>query len=84
MKNSAKHRGEIEVKFYKKINTSSLAELIMLRSICPRFYGVVKDGHNKFVRLEDLTRPFRDSCIIDIKIGHINWDPNATDAKRAS
>jgi len=76
-------KGDIEAKFYNEITTSPLPELKTLRSLCPRFYGVVEDGDQKFLRLEDLTRPFHNPCIIDIKMGRVTWDPDATEAKRA-
>ena len=57
----------------------------MLRTLCPRFYGIVEHlgpEHPGFLRLEDLTRPFRNPCIIDIKMGKVTWDPGATKAKK--
>jgi len=75
-------RGEIEEKFYTEITTSTLPELKLLRTLCPRFYGTVEHNNTGFLRLEDLTRPFQNPCIIDIKMGKVTWDPDATDAKR--
>ena len=54
----------------------------MLRALCPRFHGTVLHNGENYLRLEDLTRPFRNPCIIDIKMGRVTWDPDATDAKR--
>lgn len=54
----------------------------MLRTLCPRFHGTVLHNGENYLRLEDLTRPFRNPCIIDIKMGRVTWDPDATDAKR--
>jgi len=57
----------------------------MLRTLCPRFYGTVEDNNTVgggYLRLEDLTRPFHNPCIIDIKMGKVTWDPDATDTKR--
>lgn len=75
-------RGEIEEKFYTEITTSTLPELKLLRTLCPRFHGTVEHNGTGFLRLEDLTRPFLNPCIIDIKMGKVTWDPDATDAKR--
>lgn len=78
-------KGEIEERFYTEITTSLLPELKMLRTLCPRFYGTVEDNNTVgggYLRLEDLTRPFHNPCIIDIKMGKVTWDPDATDTKR--
>jgi len=75
-------RGETEKNFYKEITSSSLPELKILRTLCPRFHGTVLHNGENYLRLEDLTRPFRNPCIIDIKMGRVTWDPDATDAKR--
>lgn len=80
-------RGEKEVAFYSEITKASTAETKLLKTLCPRFYGVVEStkteaAHSAFIRLEDLTRPFRNPCICDIKMGRVTYDPDATEAKR--
>ena len=72
--------------FYK-ITKAATPEAKILRSLCPRFYGVVESSepnaaHSAFIRLEDLTRPFRDPCICDIKMGRVTYDPDATEEKK--
>ncbi|CAG5095021.1 Oidioi.mRNA.OKI2018_I69.XSR.g13993.t1.cds [Oikopleura dioica] len=70
-----------------QITKAATPEAKILRSLCPRFYGVVESSepnaaHSAFIRLEDLTRPFRDPCICDIKMGRVTYDPDATEEKK--
>ncbi len=37
----------------------------------------------KFLQLEDITSKFENPCVIDVKIGKITYDPEATAEKRA-
>ena len=55
----------------------------VLRSLCPKFFGVVYDQQNwGYLKLEDLTRTFKNPCIMDVKMGRVTWDPNASEVKR--
>lgn len=38
----------------------------------------IKDREVDFLVLEDLTKDFKEPCIMDIKIGRRTWDPNAS------
>ena len=74
-------KGSCEENFYKTITTDP--SLKILKSLCPKFHGVVYNDKNEaFLKLEDLTKPFKNPCIIDIKIGRVTWDPNASKEKR--
>ncbi|CBY09140.1 unnamed protein product [Oikopleura dioica] len=80
-------RGEKEANFYTEITKAASPETKILKTLCPRFYGVVESSepnpaHSAFIRLEDLTRPFRDPCICDIKMGRVTYDPDATEEKK--
>ena len=35
-----------------------------------------------YLKLEDLTRTFKNPCIMDVKMGRVTWDPNASEVKR--
>lgn len=48
-----------------------------LLRVIPRFYGIVEREGRILLELEDLTRAYRHPCIIDIKIGHATWYPEA-------
>lgn len=75
-------KGSCEEKFYKAITYNP--SLKTLKSFCPKFHGVAYNEKNEaFLKLEDLTRPFKNPCIIDIKIGRVTWDPNASEEKRS-
>lgn len=38
----------------------------------------IKEREVDFLVLEDLTKDFKEPCIMDIKIGRRTWDPNAS------
>jgi len=74
-------KGSCEENFYKTITADS--SLKLLKSFCPKFHNVTHNDQNEtFLKLEDLTKPFKNPCIIDIKIGKVTWDPNASKEKR--
>ena len=74
-------KGSCEENFYKTITTDP--SLKILKALCPKFHSVTYNEQNEaFLKLEDLTKPFRNPCIIDIKIGQVTWDPNASKEKR--
>uniref|UniRef100_A0A914KJK0 Kinase n=2 Tax=Meloidogyne incognita group TaxID=654580 RepID=A0A914KJK0_MELIC len=62
--------------------------LVELAKFLPRFYGCrsiklyEKDSPKEFLQLEDITYPFEKPCIMDIKIGKVTYDPDATEEKR--
>uniref|UniRef100_A0A915P2T3 Kinase n=1 Tax=Meloidogyne floridensis TaxID=298350 RepID=A0A915P2T3_9BILA len=62
--------------------------LVELSKFLPRFYGCrsiklyEKDFPKEFLQLEDITYPFKKPCIMDIKIGKVTYDPDATEEKR--
>eukprot|EP00058_Branchiostoma_floridae_P011280 XP_002596768.1 hypothetical protein BRAFLDRAFT_120494 [Branchiostoma floridae] len=67
--------GQRELGFYQKIfeeeNTNS-QDLLTLRQFMPKYLGkfVPEDDQSQvFIRLEDITRKFRQPCILDVKVG---------------
>lgn len=76
-------KGACEENFYKEITSSLEPSMKVLRSLCPKFFGVVYDQQNwGYLKLEDLTRTFKNPCIMDVKMGRVTWDPNASEVKR--
>jgi len=75
-------KGDREIQFYKDVTAATTPVTRQLRSLCPRFHGIVWDKEQGYLRLEDLTRPFKNPCIMDIKIGRVTADPLASEAKR--
>ncbi|KAL1494539.1 hypothetical protein ABEB36_010121 [Hypothenemus hampei] len=73
---------EREVKIYEHLETTVDRSLIEMRQLVPKFYGVetleIKEKAIDFLVLEDLTRDFKEPCIMDIKIGRRTWDQNAS------
>jgi len=57
------------------------APTISLRNLAPfvpRFYGTLELGGITYMKLEDLSRQYKNPCIIDVKIGYQTWYPSAT------
>ncbi|KAI1715436.1 inositol polyphosphate kinase domain-containing protein [Ditylenchus destructor] len=88
-------RGEREVALYEKCkaegselngNASKKSLVYELRQFLPHYYGRrhIRIGTkvNEFIELEDISSPFKKPCIMDIKVGRITYDPEATEAKK--
>ncbi|KAJ8949077.1 hypothetical protein NQ318_016981 [Aromia moschata] len=77
-----KECGEREIYLYKTLEDTVDRSLIELREFVPKFYGTKKIPVNSkeydCIILEDLTKCYKEPCIMDIKIGRRTWDPNAT------
>uniref|UniRef100_V5GJI6 Kinase n=1 Tax=Anoplophora glabripennis TaxID=217634 RepID=V5GJI6_ANOGL len=77
-----KEYGEREIWLYRKLDDTVDRSLIEFREFVPKFYGtktvnfIGKDY--ECIVLEDLTKYYREPCIMDIKIGRRTWDPKAT------
>lgn len=54
----------------------------------PRFCGheyLELDGEKRrFLMLEDVLFPFKNPCVMDVKIGKVSYDPHASEAKKQS
>lgn len=74
--------GQIEIDFYEELQRTRDEALIELKEFVPKYFGTrtlsYKDKEVKCIVLEDLTKDFKEPCIIDIKIGRRTWDPVAT------
>ena len=74
--------GEREIDFYEEINSATDKTRSELRDFVPKYYGKVtvpiKGNDVDCIVLEDLTRYYKEPCVIDIKIGRRTWDPTAS------
>lgn len=77
-----KECGEREIWLYKKLEDTVDRSLIEFRGFVPKFYGIktvsFKGQERECIVLEDLTKYYREPCVMDIKIGRRTWDPKAT------
>lgn len=82
--------GEPPVDFADRIDLDSIPEKIkslpflirhapLLKAI-PKFYKVCSVENRTLLELEDLARMYSHPCIIDIKIGHRTWYPDADES----
>jgi 1D-myo-inositol-tetrakisphosphate 5-kinase/inositol-polyphosphate multikinase len=70
-----------EKDFYEAMfNRESLPWKIVLRSWLPVYYGNSNDG--TFITLENLVGSFERPSIVDIKLGSVLYDADATDDKK--
>ncbi|CAH1125085.1 unnamed protein product [Ceutorhynchus assimilis] len=71
---------EREVKLYERLEASVDRSLIEMRRLVPKYHGTqklqIKGKEIDFLILEDLTRDFKEPCIMDVKIGRRTWDPH--------
>lgn len=74
--------GEREIRFYEELQNSSDQVFQELRLLVPGFHGrqtISVSGQNvTCLVLDDVTKGFKEPCIMDIKIGKRTWDPLAT------
>ena len=74
--------GDREIDFYEEINSATDKTRSELRDFVPKYYGKVtvpiKGNDVDCIVLEDLTRYYKEPCVIDIKIGRRTWDPTAS------
>jgi 1D-myo-inositol-tetrakisphosphate 5-kinase/inositol-polyphosphate multikinase len=87
-------RGISEVQFYDSIfqkdqsnHTKAQAEALeRLRDFVPHYFGKrvieIASRSYEFIELEDITHPFKKPCIMDIKIGKVTYDPDASEEKK--
>lgn len=73
---------ETEIKLYEQLETTVDRSIREMKQLVPKYHGVkklqIKGQEIDFLALEDLTKDFKEPCIMDIKIGKRTWDPNAS------
>lgn len=74
--------GEREIAFYEELKKTKDQTLLDLKQFVPKYYGVrtisINGKEVPCIELEDLTRHYKEPCIMDIKIGKRTWDPYAS------
>ena len=82
-------RGRSEVLFYETV--CKRAVTAFPRCIMPTYHGLVYDGlpsdetsMRYYIALEDLARPFRYPCVLDVKVGVRTWGDSASPEKIAA
>lgn len=78
-----------ETSFYRTLAETVDPSLLQMRKFVPKYYGnrtvCLEDGREvDCMVLQDLTKGFKEPCIMDVKIGKRTWDPDATYEKMAS
>ncbi|GAB6029381.1 hypothetical protein CHUAL_005147 [Chamberlinius hualienensis] len=83
-------RGLRELNFYKRVFDKDCQDEVInqLRPLLPIYRGVfssksqVIDGEDsEYLKLEDVTEKFDKPCILDVKMGAITYDPDASEDK---
>ncbi|CAH0564360.1 unnamed protein product [Brassicogethes aeneus] len=78
----AKECHERENYFYRELSNTVDRSMIPLRDLVPKYHGNITVPINgkdvECIALEDLTKDFKEPCIMDIKIGRRTWDPKAS------
>ncbi|EFA08152.1 inositol polyphosphate multikinase [Tribolium castaneum] len=74
--------GQREVEFYEEVSKASDETRRELKDFVPKYFGTVKvpikGTEIDCIVLEDLTKHYKEPCVMDIKIGRRTWDPTAT------
>ncbi|CAF1299938.1 unnamed protein product [Adineta ricciae] len=75
-------RGPREHKFYTHIfSANASSELRALRPFLPQLLGTYEFGGMTYLELENAIRSYQCPCVIDIKLGRITYDQEATPEK---
>lgn len=70
-------RGEREYEFYQSLSDPDLQRYV------PKFMGTISQSTQQFIELEDITAPFVNPSIMDLKLGVRTYELNATAEKKA-
>ncbi|KAF5287152.1 hypothetical protein FQA39_LY16030 [Lamprigera yunnana] len=74
--------GDVEIKFYEDLENTTDECCLQLKQFVPKYYGTKTISFNNkevnCIVLEDLTKHFKEPCILDVKIGKRTWDPFAS------
>lgn len=75
-------RGPREHQFYVQMFSDDVSnELQALRPFLPKFLGTCEYDGMQYLILENILREYKYPCVIDIKLGRITYDPEATPEK---
>jgi 1D-myo-inositol-tetrakisphosphate 5-kinase/inositol-polyphosphate multikinase len=74
--------GEREIQLYEEVERATDKTRSELREFVPKYFGKVtvpiRGRQVDCIVLEDLTKHYKEPCVMDIKIGRRTWDPTAT------
>lgn len=74
--------GRREVSFYEDLKNTRDPLLLELKQHVPKYYGteyLAVDGEQvQYIVLDDITKEFKEPCVMDIKIGRRTYDPLAS------
>ncbi|KRT80795.1 hypothetical protein AMK59_5138 [Oryctes borbonicus] len=74
--------GQREIGFYEQLKNSRDPILLEVKQHVPKYYGtemLTVDGKQvKYIVLDDVTKDFKEPCVMDIKIGRRTYDPLAS------
>lgn len=77
--------GEREMRFYEELQSSRDPVLQEMKQFVPGYHGMktvqINGNDVNCIVLDDITKGFKEPCIMDIKIGRRTWDPLATEDK---
>jgi 1D-myo-inositol-tetrakisphosphate 5-kinase/inositol-polyphosphate multikinase len=75
-------RGPREYQFYVDMFSEKISnELVPLRPFLPKLLGTYEFCGMTYLILENIIRPYEHPCVIDIKLGRITYDREATPEK---
>jgi 1D-myo-inositol-tetrakisphosphate 5-kinase/inositol-polyphosphate multikinase len=75
-------RGPREHQFYVDIFSKNISnELVLLRPFLPQFLGTYQFDGMTYLILENIVQSYAHPCVIDIKLGRITYDREATPDK---
>lgn len=75
-------RGPREYQFYVDLFTQPISrEVLALRSFLPKYLGTYEHSQMTYLILENIIQTYEKPCVIDIKLGRITYDHEATPEK---
>ncbi|KAK3787612.1 hypothetical protein RRG08_034315 [Elysia crispata] len=76
-------RGERELNFYQHVSDEACvdSDLQMLKPFLPHFSGKIDRDGGSYLKLSNLIHGYRRPCVMDLKMGCITYDCNATQEK---
>lgn len=66
----------------QNIIKNEIEMLQQLKPFVPSYYGVHQEQQKEYLVLQDLTAPYRNPCVLDLKMGMQSYEPDATNARK--
>lgn len=81
--NSTSNKPKIlEKNLFSELNLSKSMIKELITEYIPKFYGIQQINGNDYLELENLGYAFTSSCMADVKIGRVTYDPTADEQKK--